>query len=190
MPRKMSGIAMSVIDASSVASRTPSVQFDSAIHLYSIATGYTGNLYSSPGYMARTATSPTATAHELRIVIGRLVRRLRAAGEIPLPQATVLGRLEREGPQTTSALAAVERVRPQSRAQPAAELGRGGLGSRHAAPADRRQFLLELSEDGRRAIDAERRSREGWLAQAIAETLDPEERATLLRAVEILRRLT
>jgi hypothetical protein len=30
----MSGIAMIVIDASSVASRIPSVQFDSAIHLY------------------------------------------------------------------------------------------------------------------------------------------------------------
>jgi hypothetical protein len=29
----MSGIAISVIDASSVASRTPSVQLDSAIHL-------------------------------------------------------------------------------------------------------------------------------------------------------------
>ena len=33
MPRKMSGIAMIVIDASSVASRMPSVVFDSAIHL-------------------------------------------------------------------------------------------------------------------------------------------------------------
>ena len=33
MPRKMSGIAISVIDASSVASSTPSVQLDSAIHL-------------------------------------------------------------------------------------------------------------------------------------------------------------
>jgi DNA-binding MarR family transcriptional regulator len=140
--------------------------------------------------MPRTASSPAATAHELRIVIGRLVRRLRAAGEIPLPQATVLGGLEREGPQTTSALAAAERVRPQSMAQTVAELERAGLVSRHPDPADRRQFLLELSEEGRRAVEAERRSREGWLAQAIAETLDPEERATLLRAVEILRRLT
>ncbi len=33
MPRKMSGIAISVIDASSVASSTASVVFDSAIHL-------------------------------------------------------------------------------------------------------------------------------------------------------------
>ena len=33
MPRKMSGIAISVIDASSVARSTPSVVFESAIHL-------------------------------------------------------------------------------------------------------------------------------------------------------------
>ena len=33
MPRKMSGIAISVIEPSSVASSTPRVTFDSAIHL-------------------------------------------------------------------------------------------------------------------------------------------------------------
>jgi hypothetical protein len=33
MPRKMSGIAMSVIEASRVARRTPSVVFERAIHL-------------------------------------------------------------------------------------------------------------------------------------------------------------
>ena len=47
----MSGIAISVIEASSVASRTPSVVFDSAIHLYrssSTPDNYTGNLFSLP----------------------------------------------------------------------------------------------------------------------------------------------
>ena len=34
MPRKMLGIAMSMIDESIVARRTPTVVFDSAIHLY------------------------------------------------------------------------------------------------------------------------------------------------------------
>jgi hypothetical protein len=34
MPRKMLGIAISVIEASSVASSTPSVQLERAIHLY------------------------------------------------------------------------------------------------------------------------------------------------------------
>ena len=140
--------------------------------------------------MARTATSPATTAHELRIVIGQLVRRLRAAGEFPLPQATVLGRLTREGPQTTSALAAAERVRPQSMAQTVADLERAGFVTRSPDPADRRQVLLSLTEQGRAAIASERRSREGWLAQAIEANLDDDERATLMRAVDLLRRLT
>jgi DNA-binding MarR family transcriptional regulator len=142
--------------------------------------------------MAPTSVSEAAeVAHELRTVVGLLVRRLRAAGQIPLPQATVLGRLDREGPLTTSALASAERVRPQSMAQTVADLEHAGLVSREADRSDRRQFLLSLTDDGRAAIQAERSSREGWLAKAIAENVtDPAERATLERAVEILRRLT
>jgi DNA-binding MarR family transcriptional regulator len=140
--------------------------------------------------MARATTAdPAVVAHELRVVVGRLIRRLRAAGRIPLPQATVLGRLDREGPLTTSALAAAERVRPQSMAQTVADLERLGLVERRPDPADRRQVLLSLSAGGRAAIEAERRGREGWLAEAIDARLDARERATLERAVEILGRL-
>jgi DNA-binding MarR family transcriptional regulator len=140
--------------------------------------------------MARTASRSAETAHELRTVLGRLTRRLRSEGTLPLQQGSVLGRLEREGPHTTSALAAVERVRPQSMAQTIADLERDGLVVRRPDPHDRRQLLLELTDAGRGALDGERRSREGWLARAIEETLDADERATLMRAVEILRRLT
>jgi DNA-binding MarR family transcriptional regulator len=140
--------------------------------------------------MARTTSQPEATAHELRTVLGRLVRRLRATAEFPLAQAAVLGRLDRDGPQTTSGLAAVEGVRPQSMAQTVADLERAGLLTRSPDPTDRRQVLLSLTEQGRAAIASERRSREGWLAQAIEANLDDEERATLMRAVELLRRLT
>jgi DNA-binding MarR family transcriptional regulator len=140
--------------------------------------------------MPRTVAGSAATAHELRIVLGRLVRRLRVEGELPMNQATVLGRLDREGPQTTSALAAAERVRPQSMAQTVADLERARLVTRRADPADGRQFLLELTGEGRARLEVERRSRDGWLAQAIDERLDAEEQATLMRAVEILGRLT
>ena len=58
----------------------------------------------------------TGSASELRIVLGQLVRRLRAEHRFPISQATVLSRLDREGAATTSALAAAERVRPQSMA--------------------------------------------------------------------------
>ena len=53
MPRKMSGIAISVIDASSVASRTASVVLESAIHLYAMTARITGNLRSLPSGILR-----------------------------------------------------------------------------------------------------------------------------------------
>ena len=49
------------------------------------------------------------TASDLRVVIGQLVRRLRAEHRFPLTHGSVLGRLDREGPQGVSDLATKER---------------------------------------------------------------------------------
>ncbi len=135
-------------------------------------------------------TTVTRSASELRIVLGQLVRRLRAEHALPLTQGMVLARLDREGPRTTSALAAAERMRPQSMAQTVADLQTAGLVARRPDPIDRRQILIELTDDGRRMLYDDRRRREGWLAQAIAAELTDEEQETLIRAVPLLRRLT
>ena len=129
-------------------------------------------------------------ASELRLVLGQLVRRLRAEYTFPVAQATVLGRLDREGPLTTSALASAERVRPQSMAQTLAELDDERLIERRPDPEDRRQTLIEITARGRERLTEERRKREHWLAEAIASELTPDEQETLLAAVPLLRRLT
>ena len=50
-------------------------------------------------------------AHEFRETLGRVIRRLRAeGGQPPVGQMAVLGRLDREGPASTSDLAAAERM--------------------------------------------------------------------------------
>jgi DNA-binding MarR family transcriptional regulator len=139
--------------------------------------------------MPRPSAQVVSAASELRIVLGQLVRRLRSEYTFPLAHASVLGRLDREGPLTTSALAAAERVRPQSMAQTLAELEADGLISRRPDPGDRRQILIELSKGGRERIAIERGKRDDWLAAAIAEVLTPEEQRTLLAAVPLLRRL-
>jgi DNA-binding MarR family transcriptional regulator len=131
----------------------------------------------------------TRSASELRIVLGQLVRRLRAENTFSLSLVAVLARLDREGSQTTSRLATAERVRPQSMAQTVAELQTAGLVSRTPDPTDRRQVLIALTDEGRETLNADRRRREGWLAEAIAK-LAPEEQETLIRAVPLLRRLT
>jgi DNA-binding MarR family transcriptional regulator len=136
-----------------------------------------------------TRTDPALVASELRVVLGRLVRRLRAEHRFPLAQGTVLGRLDREGPQSVSDLAAAERVRPQSMAQTVGELEAEDLVVRRPDPDDGRRALVELTERGDEALAADRRSREGWLAGAIAEDLSSEEQAVLHQAVGLLRRL-
>jgi len=123
-------------------------------------------------------------------VLGQLVRRLRREYSFPIAHATVLSRLDREGPQTTSALATAERVRPQSMAQTLSELEADGLIARRPDPADGRQVLIELTKNGRTRIAEDRRRREGWLAEAIAAELSPAEQRTLIAAVPLLRRLS
>ncbi len=128
-------------------------------------------------------------ASELRVVLGQLVRRLRAEHRFSLAHGAVLGRLDRDGASSTSDLAAAERVRPQSMAQTVGELEADGLVSRRPDPADGRRALLELTGQGRQMLEADRRQREGWLIQAIAEGFSEQEQQALARAVALLTRL-
>ena len=138
--------------------------------------------------MART-TSAARAASDLRIAIGHLVRRLRAENSFSVSQVTVLARLEREGPLTTSALATAERVRPQSMAHTIGELQAGEHVARRPHPLDGRQILIELTERGRDRLNEDRQRREGWLSQAIATELTAEEQELLARAVPLIERL-
>src|ERR1700758_3881095 len=135
------------------------------------------------------STTLVSAASELRIVLGQLVRRLRREYSFPIAQASVLSRLDREGPQTTSALAAAERVRPQSMAQTLAELETEGLIDRRPHPADGRQILIELTPRGEDRLREDRKRREGWLAEAIAAELTEAEQRTLIDALPLLTRL-
>jgi DNA-binding MarR family transcriptional regulator len=128
-------------------------------------------------------------ASELRVVLGRLIRRLRSEHRFSLSQGSVLGRLDREGPQSTSKLASAERVRPQSMGQTVAELESQGLIARRPDPADGRSALVELTDAGRAELREDRGRREGWLAEAIEENFSDGERETLDEAVRLLGRL-
>ena len=140
--------------------------------------------------MPRPSAQVVNGASELRLVLGQLVRRLRTEYSFPVAQASVLSRLDREGAQTTSALAAAERVRPQSMAQTLAELETAELIARRPDPADRRRIHIELTQQGRQRVLEERGKREDWLAAAIAAELSPDEQRTLLATVPLLRRLS
>ena len=136
-----------------------------------------------------TRADPALLASDLRVVLGQLVRRLRAEHRFPLSQGSVLGRLDREGPQGVSDLAAAERVRPQSMAQTVNDLEADGLVERRPDPADGRRAMIELTDEGDRALQTDRRRRDGWLARAISEDLTADEQGLLRDTVALLRRL-
>ena len=129
-------------------------------------------------------------ASDLRVVLGQLVRRLRAEHRFSLSQGALLGRLDREGTASIGDLALAERVRPQSMTQTVADLQAEGLVARRADPADGRRTLIELTPAGREILEQDRASRDGWLARAIAADLSLEEQELLRGAVALLQRLS
>jgi DNA-binding MarR family transcriptional regulator len=137
------------------------------------------------------ATPPDtgSLAGELRVVVGQLLRRLRAEHRFSLSQGAVLGRLDRQGTMSIGELALAERVRPQSMAQTIAEMESERLLARRPDPSDGRRMLIDLTPHGRTVLEEDRRQREGWLALAIEEDLSPAERRILARALPLLRRL-
>jgi DNA-binding MarR family transcriptional regulator len=74
-------------------------------------------------------------------------------------------------------------------AQTVRELECDGFVSKRPDPDDGRRTLVELTERGATVLEADRRRREGWLAQTIATDLDADEQAVLAHAVQLLKRL-
>ena len=135
------------------------------------------------------AVDPLELAADLRTAIGGLVRALRVDDALPQNQASVLGLLVREGPQTTSELAARHRVRQQSMARTVALLTEAGLVRQERHATDGRKLLVAATGAGADALHAQRARREARIAAAITERLSPEEQSVLQRSVELLTRL-
>ena len=134
----------------------------------------------------------SALAGELRVLLGKLKRRLREhthLGELTSSQISVLSRLDSEGPATVTALARAEGMRPQSMGANVSVLEAAGLVSGTPDPNDGRQTILSLTPACRKRITAGRAAREDWLFRAIQANLAPEEQEELARAVELLKRL-
>jgi DNA-binding MarR family transcriptional regulator len=131
-------------------------------------------------------------ASELRVLIGKLKRRLREeahSGDLTWSQTAVLGLLEREGPATVTTLAKAEGVRPQSMGATVSVLEAAGLVSGAPDPGDGRQTMLSLTPACREIIKLSRAAREDWLFRAIRTKLAARELEELATGVELLKRL-
>jgi DNA-binding MarR family transcriptional regulator len=122
----------------------------------------------------------------------RLARRLRVEappGGLSAGALGLLATLHREGPLTGVQLAAAEGLKPQSLTRLLARLEADGLIARAADQGDRRNLLIRLLPDGRRALREAMQERRRWLADALADRLDDDERKTLIEAAELMLRL-
>ena len=128
----------------------------------------------------------------LRVSVARLARRLRTErdsdNELSLGQLSVLGTLFRNGTCSIGELAAHEGVQPPSMTRTVNCLEEEGYVHRRPHESDGRQVVIELADQGRRTLEADRRRRDAWLAQRLRE-LTPEERSVLRQAAPILQRL-
>ena len=141
-----------------------------------------------------TLESPYAAvlAEDLRGFVRKLKRLLRQqalVGDLTPTQSAVLGRLERDGPATTSNLARLEGMRPQSMGAVITSLEAAGLVRGAPDPEDGRQTLLSLTDSCRQRIREDRAARQDWLQRTIAARLSREEQCQVVAAVELLTRL-
>ena len=138
---------------------------------------------------AEPGTSDVAAA--LRESIGLLLRRLRQQqpGELTLPENAALTRLNRGGPTTSSALAKLEQISPQSMGATLAGLEARGLVARHPDKADGRRVVLSLTEAGHQVLQDKRNARTRQLAEALAARFTPDEVRLLAEAAPLLERL-
>ncbi|WAL84767.1 MarR family transcriptional regulator [Pandoraea sp. XJJ-1] len=141
-----------------------------------------------------TSNAPSAAilAGELRISLGKLIRRVREQahpGDFTSAQKSVLLRLDRDGPATVSALARAESVRPQSMRITVAGLEAMKAVSGKPDPADGRQTLVDLTPGFRKTLKESRTAKEDWLVRALQAQLSPQEQGELAAAVKLLQRL-
>ncbi len=131
-------------------------------------------------------------ARALQVSIGLLLRRMRQArpaGELTTPESAALARLDRGGAATSSALAKLEQISPQSMGATLAGLEARGLIERRADPEDGRRAVLSVTEAGLQALRNKRDARTEQLAQALSTGFTEAELTQLMAAAPLLERL-
>ena len=139
------------------------------------------------------ATIDVEAASRLRVVIGRLSRRLRpteaavAAGLTPT-KISVLLHVGRAGRIRLSELSDSEGINPTMMSRVIADLADAGLVERASDPGDRRAAFVEATATGRKLAERIRSERTDALNEAL-EGLDERERSEIEAALPALERL-
>jgi DNA-binding MarR family transcriptional regulator len=131
-------------------------------------------------------------AAALQLSIGLCIRQIRqplAEGELSLPEASVLKRLEFGGPASVTELAKADQITVQSMGTTLGALEARGLVQRHPHPSDGRRSVLSITKPGLRALDNKHNSRSQQVAKALSEGFSPSELQQLMVAAPLIERL-
>ena len=134
-------------------------------------------------------------AHDLRLAVGRLARRLRQlyavrrGDQLTFTELAVLSRLHRDGPASASQLANGERVTAQAIGAAIGALHQRGLIQRTPDPGDRRKTIVSLTDPGQSAFTVREQTVIDRMVQAVASGYTPAERRQLAAAAPLLERL-
>jgi DNA-binding MarR family transcriptional regulator len=129
-------------------------------------------------------------AARLRLVVGRLHRRIRIDGRESIPplQLSALATVEQHGPLRLSELARREAVTAPTMSRVLAALDEQGLVIRTPDPHDARGVRIVLSEEGAARLAEVRSHRTALVARRLAR-LDDEERQRIAAALPALEAL-
>jgi DNA-binding MarR family transcriptional regulator len=131
-------------------------------------------------------------AAALQMSIGLCIRQLRqmpAEGDLSLPEASVLKRLDRSGPSSVTELAKAEQISVQSMGTTLGALEARGLVQRHPHPSDGRRSVLSITKSGTRALSDKHNGRAEQLAKALSTGFSPAELRQLMVAAPLIERL-
>ena len=137
----------------------------------------------------QTTPRPDLASH-LRLTIARANRRLRqeAGSDLSPSMTAALATIERHGPMTPSELAARERIQRPTATRVLARLEEMRLIARTPDPQDRRSSLVAVTPAATAMLAEQRTRKTAFLAERL-DRLEPEDRAALERAADILEKV-
>ena len=124
--------------------------------------------------------------------IGLFIRQLRqrqTQGDVSLPEASALKRLDRSGPSSVTELAKAEQISVQSMGTTLGALEARGFVTRHPHPSDGRRSVLSITKSGTRVLGDKHNARTEQLAQALSIGFSPAELRQLMVAAPLIERL-
>ena len=131
-------------------------------------------------------------AAALQMSIGLCIRQLRQRqthGDLSLPEASALKRLDRSGPTSVTELAKAEQISVQSMGTTLGAREARGLVQRQPHPSDGRRSVLSITKSGIRVLGDKHNGRAEQLAKALSNGFSPAELRQLMVAAPLIERL-